>query len=152
MWSISYQYFLSYFLGAQKNLLHEMVLLSTHNICFGWEIRKIILITHLYALVTFATALYLFVFGFWYNFSGIIGGYKLHVWCMRLYALQSPCIFFWGGGGGGGDWTGQFFQKLSEIYRNPSHCVIFTHSTQKRRMAVCPWATILRFFKICHSA
>ena len=27
--------------GAQKNRLIEMVLLSTHNICFGWEIRKL---------------------------------------------------------------------------------------------------------------
>ena len=28
-------------LGAQKNRLIETVLLSTHNICFGWEIKKI---------------------------------------------------------------------------------------------------------------
>ena len=34
---------LTYVLGAQKNRLIEMVLLSTHNICFGWEIRKLIL-------------------------------------------------------------------------------------------------------------
>ena len=27
-------------LGAQKNCLMEMVLLSTHNICFGWEMKK----------------------------------------------------------------------------------------------------------------
>ena len=27
-------------LGAQKNCLVERVLLSTHNICFGCEIRK----------------------------------------------------------------------------------------------------------------
>ena len=27
-------------LGAQKNRLIETVLLSTHNTCFGWEIRK----------------------------------------------------------------------------------------------------------------
>ena len=27
-------------LGAYKNGLNETVLLSTHNICFGWEIRK----------------------------------------------------------------------------------------------------------------
>ena len=32
--------FLAYVLGAQKNRLIEMVLLSTHNIYFGWEIRK----------------------------------------------------------------------------------------------------------------
>ena len=29
-----------YILDAQKNRLIETVLLSTHNICFGWEIRK----------------------------------------------------------------------------------------------------------------
>ena len=29
-------------MGAQKIYLIETVLLSTHNICFGWEIRKII--------------------------------------------------------------------------------------------------------------
>ena len=28
--------------GAQKNRLIETVLLITHNICFGWEIKKII--------------------------------------------------------------------------------------------------------------
>ena len=33
---------LNIFLGAQKNCLIEMVFLSTHNICFVWEIRKII--------------------------------------------------------------------------------------------------------------
>ena len=38
-----------YVMGAQKNRLIERVLLSTHNICFGWEIRKIIF--H-YALLT----------------------------------------------------------------------------------------------------
>ena len=37
----SYQSVWSYFLGAQKNRLIETVLLSTHNVCFGWEIRKI---------------------------------------------------------------------------------------------------------------
>ena len=29
-------------MGAQKDRLIETVLLSTHNICFGWEIEKII--------------------------------------------------------------------------------------------------------------
>ena len=29
-------------MGAQMNRLIETVLLSTHNICFGWEIRKFI--------------------------------------------------------------------------------------------------------------
>ena len=31
---------LTYVLDAQKNRLFETVLLTTHNICFGWEIRK----------------------------------------------------------------------------------------------------------------
>ena len=32
---------LAYVLGAQKNRLIKTVLLSTQNICFGWEIRKL---------------------------------------------------------------------------------------------------------------
>ena len=36
-------------MGAQKNRLIETVLLSTHNICFGWEIRKL---NFRYALLT----------------------------------------------------------------------------------------------------
>ena len=35
--------FLTSVLGAEKNRLIEMVILSTHNICFGKEIRKIII-------------------------------------------------------------------------------------------------------------
>ena len=35
-------------MDAQKNRLNETVLLSTHNICFSWEIRKIIFQTHSY--------------------------------------------------------------------------------------------------------
>ena len=38
----SYPSNLNIFLGAQKNRLIETVLLSTHSICFGREIRKII--------------------------------------------------------------------------------------------------------------
>ena len=34
---------LTFVLGAQKNNLIETDLLSTHNICFGTEIRKIII-------------------------------------------------------------------------------------------------------------
>ena len=37
---ISYPSVLTYVLGAEKNRLFEMVLLSTHNICFGWEIEN----------------------------------------------------------------------------------------------------------------
>ena len=29
-------------MGAQKNSLIETIRLSTHNICFGWEIKKIV--------------------------------------------------------------------------------------------------------------
>ena len=36
-------------MGAQKNRLIEMVLLSTNNICFGWKIRKLFFC---YALLT----------------------------------------------------------------------------------------------------
>ena len=32
----------TFVLGTQKNRLIETVLLSTHNICFGWEIKKIV--------------------------------------------------------------------------------------------------------------
>ena len=32
---------LTYVLGAQKNRLIETVLLSTHNMCFGLEIKKL---------------------------------------------------------------------------------------------------------------
>ena len=38
----SYPWILTYVLGAQKNRLIETVLLSTHDICLGWEIRKLI--------------------------------------------------------------------------------------------------------------
>ena len=31
--------------GAQKNRLNKTVILSTHSICFGWEIRTNILVT-----------------------------------------------------------------------------------------------------------
>ena len=44
----SYQPVLTYVLGAQKNHLTEMVLLSAHNICFGCDIRK----NFCYALLT----------------------------------------------------------------------------------------------------
>ena len=38
----SYPSILTYVLGAKKNRLTETVLISTNNICFGREIRKII--------------------------------------------------------------------------------------------------------------
>ena len=45
----SYPSILTYVLGAQINRLIEAVLLSTHYICFGWEIRKL---NFRYALLT----------------------------------------------------------------------------------------------------
>ena len=45
----SNQSVLTYVMGAQKNRLNETVLLSTHNICFGREIRKL---NFRYALLT----------------------------------------------------------------------------------------------------
>ena len=44
----SYPLFLSYVSGAQKNRI-EMGFFSTHNIYFGWEIRKLYFC---YALLT----------------------------------------------------------------------------------------------------
>ena len=49
MYIFFYPSVLTYVLGAQKNCLIETVLLSTNNICFGWEIRKI---NFRYALLT----------------------------------------------------------------------------------------------------
>ena len=45
----SYPSILKYILGAQKNPLIETVLLNTHNVCLGWEIRKLVF---RYALLT----------------------------------------------------------------------------------------------------
>ena len=39
LWIFYYPSILTYVLGAQKNRVIETVLLSNHNICFGWEIR-----------------------------------------------------------------------------------------------------------------
>ena len=40
-WIFSYPSVLTYVLGAQKTRLIDTVLLSTHDIYFGWEIRKL---------------------------------------------------------------------------------------------------------------
>ena len=40
LWLFSYPSVLTYVLGARKNHWIETVLLSTHNLCFGWEIRN----------------------------------------------------------------------------------------------------------------
>ena len=41
MYMFPYPSILTYVFGAQKNCLIETVLLSTYNICFGREIRKL---------------------------------------------------------------------------------------------------------------
>ena len=46
LWIFSYPLVKTLVLAAQKNRLIETVLLSTHNIRFGWEIRKLSLFTH----------------------------------------------------------------------------------------------------------
>ena len=51
----SYAAILTSVLGAQKNHLIERVLLSTHNIYFGGEIRKIFSVTHIYLEASFST-------------------------------------------------------------------------------------------------
>ena len=43
--NISYPLIRAYVLGAQKNRLIETALLSTHNIFFDWEKKKILLHT-----------------------------------------------------------------------------------------------------------
>ena len=53
----SYPSILTYVLGAQKNRLIETVLLSTHNLCFGLEIRKF---NFCYALLTKVLSILLF--------------------------------------------------------------------------------------------
>ena len=40
MWLVSYPSVWTCVLGAQKNRLIETLLLSTHNVCFGWGIKK----------------------------------------------------------------------------------------------------------------
>ena len=42
----SYPSVLSYVLGAQKNRLIEIVLLSIHNICFGVSNKKLKFLVH----------------------------------------------------------------------------------------------------------
>ena len=50
--------------GAQNNRLIEAVLLSTHNICIGWEMKKIIFE---YALLTGGLKLLLLEYFFWFD-------------------------------------------------------------------------------------
>ena len=69
----SYPLIATFVLGAQKNRLIETVLLSTHNIYFGLELRKLFLITHSYLQVCYVTVI---------GWPKIARGVKLHA--MRL--------------------------------------------------------------------
>ena len=64
----------SYVLGAQKNRLIETVLLSTHNICFGWEIRKL---NFRYTLLTIVLAIL--------QFFADIGQANLNIYQFSLF-------------------------------------------------------------------
>ena len=48
-------------MGAQKNRLMETVLLSTHNICFGWETTKPFFIYTLLSTCTVVLFIYVSV-------------------------------------------------------------------------------------------
>ena len=52
--TIFYPSILSCVFGAQNNCLIETVILSTHNICFGWESKDYFLITHTYLMAWIA--------------------------------------------------------------------------------------------------
>ena len=52
---LSYPSDLTFVLDAQKNRLIETVLLSTHNICFGLEIRKFAHLSGLLSLTSTRT-------------------------------------------------------------------------------------------------
>ena len=59
--------------GCSKEPSHWYVLLSTHNICFGWEIQKIISVAHSYL-------------GAWmYLWFGVM----LNI-CLKFYSASSP--------------------------------------------------------------
>ena len=53
--NIFYPSVLTYVFGAQKKLLNEIVLLSTHNICFGCEIRKLFFVRHFETFMQLST-------------------------------------------------------------------------------------------------
>ena len=69
---------LTYVLGAQKNRVIETVLLSTHNICFGWEIRKLF---SWYALLTKGLI----------NFSRF---YQTYTLLTKTFLLSTQSIYF----------------------------------------------------------
>ena len=56
----------------------------------------------------------LFVYGFPYDFFGIVGGYKLRRKC--LHCLRSPCNFFWR------KTRTKPYRDLADIVRQPQGC------------------------------
>ena len=65
----SYPSILTYVLGAQKNCLNETVLLSTHNICLGLEIRNLFFIQTWYLKIVSKKA---YIIVIWKAMSGFI--------------------------------------------------------------------------------
>ena len=63
-------------MGAQKNRLDETVLLGTHNICFGWDIKKIVF---QYALL----------------FGRPVDIKRVKVWHGKNIQYKSSVIFLW---------------------------------------------------------
>ena len=63
----------TFVLGAQKNCLIETVLLSTHNICFGREIRKNIF---LYTLLSRSPYTQSSIFSYPSIISSVLGAQK----------------------------------------------------------------------------
>ena len=93
--------------------------------------------------------LFICLCGFRYNFSGIIGGYKLHVQRMRLHSFQSnrPAFFF----------SRLNRTVLTKTFRRStefSHRVIFTYYTQKTQDGLVSMGYNLEIFSkfvIVHS-
>ena len=68
------------FFSVQKNLLIVVVLLSTLNLCFGWEIKKLFFY---YALFTKGMHLYLSIYIF--TKSSFMGLYCFHIILLLLF-------------------------------------------------------------------
>ena len=125
---IPYSSVLIFVLGAQKNRLIETVLLSTHNTCFGWELRKVFLI---------------------YPF--LCRGLMVHVGCILSFLLNVNEIFFsadwqWLARGPGHAQTRLYIQKgflciftasSSSLARSSTRVV---HASSPSTTSVClPW-------------
>ena len=84
LWLFYFSSVLSFVLGVQKNRLIETVLLSTHNICFGWEIKKN---THSY-LGTCSTS------NIMYNGCQVVRHFRQRIYCCAKSSLSVifPCF------------------------------------------------------------